>query len=283
MRKMMRLLLVLVACQVLLIPFVQAAETTKTNETKQGGAVAKKYPPYPDVWDWVIPYPERATQYVQTDFQANGDVRISYKLKSKALKKQEEDFPEGGSYGATFFGRQSVRPREDIKSYHLAHSRDRFVTLASGNVLKSVRRFKTTNGCFDRLDDFFVLEDGQGKTISRTNLYYVLNKPQRFTVYEPCYDGVDFTYQVEAVPAILVPLEDGTFLVVDGEHGLVIRFDEQFKTKSSLLNQRVFVLDSSSPPFGDPKGYGSREEGNRDWQRLEDDLYRHLMDVKGGR
>lgn len=282
MRKMIRPLLVLLACHVLLISLVQAGGPTKTDEAKHGEAVVKKYPPYPDVWDWVIPFPERATRYVQVDLQPDGDVRISYKLKSRALKKQEEDFPDvpqGGSYGATFFGRQSVTPPKDIPPYSI--DRSWRVTLASGNVLESASRFKETNGCFDRLDAFIVLKDDHGKTINRMTLYYVLSKPQRFTVYGPCYDGADFTYQVEAVPANLVALEDGTFLVVDGEHGLVIRFDEQFKTKSSLLNQVVFAFDSHFVPVGDLKDHGSREEGNKDWQGQVDDIYHYLMSLKG--
>ncbi|MDF0666769.1 MAG: hypothetical protein P0119_11955 [Nitrospira sp.] len=140
---------------------------------------------------------------------------------------------------------------------------------------------RQSKGCFERTERLLLLKDAQGKLIAQTYLFYILSKPKRFTVREDCYDGEDFTYQVEAIRASLVPLEDDTFLVVDRDHGLVIRFDEQFKTKSKLLNRRIFVDNLQT--FGSSEGYGSREEGNRDWQRYEDDLYRHLMDVKGGK
>ena len=270
----MKILLVLIGLSLTLMPFVQAAGRAQTGEAKENVSVVKKYPPYPDVWDWVIPFPDRKTQYLQADIVPSGDVRISYKFENKKHKKQASPYEAGN--GITFFGRRSVKPHEGMISHSWR------VTLASGKILESVSDvIRQSKGCFGRTDRSFLLKNADGKLIAETQLFYILSKPKRFTVREDCYDGADFTYQVEAMRASLIPLKDGTFLVVDGDHGLVIRFDEQFKTKSALLNQRVFVVDSNSVPFGAPEGYGSREEGNRDWQRYQNDLFRHLMEVKG--
>lgn len=272
MRKIMKILLVLIGLSLTLMPFVQAAGRAQAGEAQENVSVVKKYPPYPDVWDWVIPFPDRKTQYLQADILPSGDVRISYEFKSKKSKKGQPNSPKGETYGITFFERQLINSHEGIIG------RNWRVSLINGKILESGSNvMRESKGCFERADRSFFLKDTQGELLAETNLFYVLNKPKQFTVREDCYDGADFTYQVEAMRASLVPLKDGTFLVIDRDHGLVIRFDEQFKTKSALLNHRVFVVDSNSVPFRAP----SAEEGNRDWQRYEDDLFRYLMEVKG--
>lgn len=276
MRKIMKILLVLIVLNLTLMPFLQAAGRAQTGEAKENVSVVKKYPPYPDVWDWAIPSSHRRTQYLRADILASGDVRISYKLKIKKHKSGESNIPDRDSYGITFFDRQPIKPHEGTILP------DWGVTLTNGKILESVFDvIRLSKGCFERGDRSFLIKNAQGNLIEKMQLFYLLSEPKRFTVRQDCYDGADFTYQVEAMRASLVPLKDGTFLVIDGDHGVVIRFNEQFKTKSALLNQRVFVVDSTSPPFEAPGGYGSREEGNLDWQRYEDDLLRYLMEVKG--
>ncbi|MDF0666768.1 MAG: hypothetical protein P0119_11950 [Nitrospira sp.] len=101
----------------LCVAFTESAwvwEMAQAGDTTNKADVVTKYPPYPNVWDWVTPLPHRAMQYLQADIQSDGDVRISYELNSKELKKREANILEAETYGITFFGHQRVEPHEGI-------------------------------------------------------------------------------------------------------------------------------------------------------------------------
>lgn len=118
-------------------------------------------------------------------------------------------------------------------------------------------------------------------------LLFVLDRPETFVPSGTCggepYNDPAFTYRVTPMLADLIPLEDNTFLVADYEHGVVARFDEQWHSKSSLINQRIFVIAAEEMQSfirnkkylkPEAEGYGLR------WQRVGDDLYQFLMTLR---
>lgn len=288
MRKMMRLLLVLVACHVLLIPLVRAAETTKTAETKQGGAVVKKYPPYPDVWDWVTPYPTRMSYRLQAELLPDGDVQLSYRLKSKTPKPSEDLDPQGEEYSVLFFSKQPVPPPKDFYAY-VHHQKGR-VKLPNGKTVMSSGAWGSNSGCFSQFGREFTVRGADEQELNRKMLLYMLDRPETFVPSGMCegepYRDPSFSYHVTPMVAGLIPLEDNTFLVVDYEHGVVLRFDEQWQSKSPLLNRRVFILEGQQMQafIRDKKYLKTEAEGyGLIWQRVEDDLYQYLMTLKEGK
>lgn len=78
----------------------------------------------------------------------------------------------------------------------------------------------------------------------------------------------------------MLALDDGTFLL-PMHNGLIVRFDEHFKTKSSLLNRHFFVFDlNDSNLFIDKiigKKYNLEKTG---YQPVYDDLYRYLDNIR---
>jgi hypothetical protein len=106
-----------------------------------------------------------------------------------------------------------------------------------------------SSGCFDRLNGRVSITDSKrGRTTTKT-LFYLFDKPRVWRVSEACrgMDGPEvFSYRVESIFAEILPLADQTFLVIDSLHGLVIRLDSDFRTKSKLLGRKIFTLDTQS-------------------------------------
>lgn len=73
--------------------------------------------------------------------------------------------------------------------------------------------------------------------------------------------------------------KDGTFLLVASPQGYIIRFDENFKTKSKLMNNKFFWMDDKEFRKFNAK-YGDHVNGDRDLKRLYADLYKLLMNKK---
>src|SRR6266852_598231 len=84
MRTKMAQILFLLAAGVALVVSTWAGETT------QSGAVAKKYPPYPDVWGYELPWPQKPLKRdarIQVYAMKDGDYFVTYASRIKKLKK----------------------------------------------------------------------------------------------------------------------------------------------------------------------------------------------------
>lgn len=287
MRKIIKQLLVLLVFSVLLIPLVQAAETTKADEVKHDGAAVKKYPPYPDVWDWVTPFPSRMSYRLQAELLSNGDVQLSYRLKSRAPKPSEDLEPQGEKHSVLFFAKQPVPPPKDFYAY-IHHHKER-VKLPNGTTIRSSGAWEISN-CFHAHSRDFRVHNTDETERGAKVLFFVLDHPTTFVPSGMCegmpYDDPPFSYRMVSMLGGLIPLEDNTFLVVDYEHGVVIRFDEQWQSKSPLLNRRIFIMDkqefnafirNKKYEKSEAEGYGLR------WQVVDEDLYHYLFTTKGRR
>src|SRR5439155_27285653 len=103
-----------------------------------------------------------------------------------------------------------------------------------------------SNRCYDRLSGGVTIDNQQGRAPTVKKLFYLFDKPRTWRVSAACkgMDGPDvFSYQVESIFAEILPLQDDTFLVIDSLHGFAIRFDSGFRTRSKLLDRKVFVMD----------------------------------------
>lgn len=117
MKKMSKQLLALLAVSILLVSLAHA-EGLQVGKVEKSTAVVTKYPPYPDVWDWVTPDSGRMSYRFQAELLPNGDVRLSYQLKSKSSKPNEDINPQGEKQSALLFGQKSVTSMEDVDAYH---------------------------------------------------------------------------------------------------------------------------------------------------------------------
>lgn len=65
---------------------VQADGPAQSGDAKADMSTGIKYLPYPDVWNWKIPFHDRKIQFINADILPSGDVRISYQFKRKAKR-----------------------------------------------------------------------------------------------------------------------------------------------------------------------------------------------------
>lgn len=285
MKKFIASMTVLLAFGLTQAPIVFADGVVQNSEAQKEARTVKKYPPYPDVWDWITPFPSRTSYRFQAELLPDGDVQLSYQLKSKSPKPTEDVIPRGEEYSFLFFDKQSLSP---LKDFPARHNKWR-VRLPSGKIILNPGSGGGGN-CFHLFDRVFTVHDREANELAHKVLFYVLDHPETFVPSGMCegmpYDDPPFSYRMVTMLGDLIPLEDNTFLVVDFEHGVVIRFDEQWQSKSPLLNHRIFIMDKQEfnafirnrkYEKSEAEGYGIR------WQVVDEDLYQYLITTKGRR
>jgi len=238
-------------------------------------ATAKKYPPYPDVWHRKIPEPrEIYPNALNYEKAANGDIVILY---ARLPVKRPEDVNR--SKGAIYFFSGESYP--EINYQYLMQTKlvrpQKELRLASGKTIKyEILDHRIPLRCPQQLNSYFVIRDADGK-VTRKSLLYILDKPQRYTIQERCVDTIEreFDAKVVAIQSYILPLDDGTFLVKDGNAGIVIRFDANLKTKSPLLGQRLFWVDTQQIQR-------FIREGNINYQAMHDSILKQLRAKQDG-
>jgi uncharacterized protein YecT (DUF1311 family) len=128
------------------------------------------------------------------------------------------------------------------------------------------------------------------KTFWGKYLFVILAEPVHFQsgMSASCPEGKypDLIKKVEAVSGELLPLPDGTFLINTGS--MVLRFDQDFNSKASVINQNIFVLDADAkhdlvPEIANRKhrDYSPVEAGGPFlYQEALDDLYQYLIEFQ---
>jgi hypothetical protein len=231
------------------------------------------YPPYPEAWDWVAPAGSQLNQYGIYKLK-DGDIAIAHYPKSDS----------GATRFTTFFGKRSFASVEKELGGFRHDDAVSYFTKSDGEVIQATGGLGTrSGGCYDRLRGHITtVEKSAWKLLTSRTLLYVFDRPQHYRTDPNCLDGPSFNYRVDAVFAQFVPLEDRTFLLIDGEHGLIVRFDEAFRTKSKLLNKRLFWMDTNQLQQFEAN-YGDRAVGNVNLGQLQKDLYRLLIKAKGNK
>jgi hypothetical protein len=236
-------------------------------------AEEKKYPPYPDVWDWQIPNADRVTGLVRVRAvyaMDNGDVMVAY----------ENDSRDKVIKYVTFFEKIVVNnPKAVYKENYTGDAKSR-IPFRNGFFLSKIGGGMRSGGCYNALGFHIAIYDKtETKNLDDKRLLYVFDRPKYYETHHPhCMDGPSFYYRVDAVSAEFLPLKDGTFLLV-ADDGYIIRFDENFQTKSKLINNKFFWMDDEEFRTFEAK-YGDRAVGDKDLKRLYADLYKLLMNKK---
>jgi len=213
------------------------------------------------VWDWVVPDSNTFGHVLGVELRNDGDVLITF-----------------DNNGATFFGRQRSSPTTSQKWIH----GDATVHLKNGGVIQRAGALGgRSGGCYDRLNAVISKKDSSWKDMARKKLLYLYEKPERYVTKKECLDGPSFINRVDSVFADFIELEDGTLLYLDHRHGLVVRFDDNFGSRSSLMNSRLFLMDEDKfLELLRQIHYGSVETGDLNLQILQDRLYKELLTVK---
>lgn len=325
------LLIWLFAC-----PCILSAETN--GETK-------RYPPYPDIWDWSVPDTEAyISPWLHAHLLDNGDVLILYSMQddtarkpeketlsnptavdkklaglvSKATGKPEQAQGELVLGQITLFGKQTIVSQPS--NVRIMRNEDQPIQLSDGSVARIVasnddsisRHLPLTDGSiitsahthplkdcflgpakawFIRKTEIPKPNQSPPKVLARKIIFRLLDKPKTWegAYYENCDESEHrLIVRAEPMQGTILPLNDGTFLVVSSSAGLIIRFDKDFQTRSPLLNRKFFVFDQDEHTDGifidkiTGKQYWEEKDGQTYSKNQEalDDLYNYLISIK---
>jgi len=211
-----------------------------------------KYPPYPDIWGYYFPYGISQVSYV-----SNGDVLVTHTKSIKSVQKRDGTCCDSfRQYGITqFFSAQTQRLPNDerrqlrtaIRSAHIYYSANRTVRFSDGSILK--RTGYVSGKCYP-LSPAYTLEliDPNGRVLVEKYLFilhesavrpHVNKDPDCLLTNQPYLRRTNWP-----VP-YLIPLWEDQVLILIESPALLVRFDKRLNTHSSLLNNRIFLIDKN--------------------------------------
>jgi hypothetical protein len=290
---------------------MQPAVVLQQDAQTASAPLAKQYPPYPDVWELVIPLSKNMRQRgMHGTRMENGDVMIGYVSPEKIESRIFQAIPGKDLEWRTFFSRQKA----EVINAATGETR-----LDDGTIVRPVKRPPGVNyfpniaelkdgshvyaasgefdkGCYQGpgANTLFRYNKKTGDRLQHTKVVFLLldepltietgsvNGPNRSPKCDAAEQQV--TTRVVSLAGKILPLEDGGFLFVS--YGVVIRFDASLNTHTELLNKKLFVLDSEifdSTELGKITGKNYMDEhGWTKMQEVADDLYAYLIKLSKG-
>ncbi|CAI4029615.1 hypothetical protein DNFV4_00033 [Nitrospira tepida] len=265
------------------------------GETAKEPAVTKKYPPYPEVWGYELPWPEKNSRHsgIMIFKKDDGDYVAMY---IERIRKQRR---KNGSCcdlkyehaGQSFFSGKKWDGKE-VGDFTEQHREDRVPQefgkphpwiLTDGSEVQEAT--KGASRCLNYLDWYLRLLDPDKKVIVEKHLIYLLERPIKEPVCYPSERNENLigkqkavTMRVQGVYPYIIPLEDGTFLLYDQYGNIIMRFDRKFNTKSELLNRKVFVVDRQALETFVLERVKQRNQDYND-QTLNDAVYEYVTNL----
>lgn len=235
----------------------RAAKLHHARRPERPALPANRFPPYPEVWGYEFPSLENQQRGLQLDVQAsgNGDFAVSY-LTSLGVKNGKID---SGDNGLLFFSGKPLHGLELKKFRDKSYLRDNDALSNSIEIDDdtSWERILTIDFCRPfskyRMGKY---ENRPRKLIEERSILYYVERPVHtyydHDAYRQCevkagwreFPEKFYEAHVFAVLPGLVPLDDNTFLLYDQLGNFILRFDKDFKSRSPLVNQTVFVVET---------------------------------------
>lgn len=146
-----------------------------------------------------------------------------------------------GERGIGFFSGQTLtRGQAQQHALDTSNIRPYQIVLTDGRMVRRVG----PPGCVSRPDVTVALEDAQHRIQKQYALIWIPETPRRLNAAECALVGAPPSTLQHAL--ILDPklfaLPDNTFLAADAQSGVVIRFDGDFSSNSSLLGDRLLLM-----------------------------------------
>jgi len=294
----------------------QAATSPQTVQSGEANAdanaTAKKYPPYPDVWEMLFPQlVNKQLPALRNVWLDNGDIWFGFISKEKTNKTLIEGIPLKEFTGITFFSRQKIVFSDANDEVGVDNDTKIKITNLSGKhyfpgtaeledesyVISSNGSFE--KGCYQGPGGNQLTRYQSKKTLkslqSSKVAFLLLDEP--VTITTGATDGQNrsaacdaaeetITTRVVSISGEILPLRAGGFLLVDRDYGLAIRFDSNLNTRSELLNKKLFVFDTEllNAHFIN-RVSGRNYQDSHGWtkmQEINDDLFAYLIKLSKG-
>jgi hypothetical protein len=232
--------------------FEDAAATEETNSIK--------YPPYPDVWGYEFPWPGKndPMSLINVSRVESGDYMIDY-VKSRTKYKRKDgsccDYVQKFGSVLFFSGEAQDLTFAELNALGRQYKKilQKQVIFRDGSVIK--RESDDYSKAPDPFSLYLIKEDKDENIVGKKHFVCLLDKPIKREIckalpgYESCERNNNFKgrYMIKRIENILptfISLDDETFLFTASfDCNLIIRMDKDFKTRSNLLNRRLFILD----------------------------------------
>lgn len=220
--------------------------TTTSNRTKPiDSAPKEKYPPYPNVWDYV-PEPGDVTPGVfwQTP---SGDIAVIKETHAKTVDGKKVWLSESvGFFSGKLYSNMTEEDR--VKSEFVELKPNRFrkpFKLSNGNFVLS-KSLPTGAKCGNEFSNYIEISNEEHNTLHKFRLLYL---PENPSLDKGSYCEGDAPRQIRVVSLHprFIELEDDTFLAASED--IVVRFRPDFTMGSNLLNKRLFIVDLDIDPY----------------------------------
>lgn len=288
-----------------------AEEKPINSQTKETQATT--YPPYPDVWDWYEPvimvFP------FSLYLMPNGDALTEYHKESgkdKKLKTYAALFFEKNKFARKDAERILLNAKKYLRKLKEEKGEERFDYLKYAAVSPDGTWTITWTipynlNCYAGPNRYpFVLTNTKTGEKRIFTIFRLLDKPESFYVHGlfgqrgtkdeekefpnatcPGEARRTFKYQVDSVSGNFLFLNDNTFLFqvewrgkdVNGT-GLVLRFDSDLKSRSSIIGDYMFLIENKGLPGVMNELTGKEYEDDVPGEVETKDLYDYLMSIK---
>ena len=249
-------------------------------------AEEKKYPPYPDVWGYEFPWPGKGDRNSSLNITkiADGDYIITYVKKREKFKRKDGSCCDYiHKYEGLSFFSGKIFTEDEYKKIRRENIKSGLKIISNeGNIIESISIATSAHCASPFYDHYIIKKDRNGKIIEKKMLLYYYDNSQKTDINKYCernnsYSKDYILKRVENVYAKVSPLEDGTFFLYDPEGNFIIRFDEKFSTKSTLINRRVFLVNR----LDFEKIYEKQsKEGRINDQEMNDAVTNYLINLK---
>lgn len=240
--------------------------------------IAKIYPPYPEVWDYIAEPNDNPP--IQFFLNPSGDISVVTKTVFEGTAEERITFSVTRSlFAAVEYPQTTLMQRKEIGIKELRRSNvlNPF-EVSPGIIITNKRKNNGSANCGDLISDYVEVNDKNNGTVREFHIFY-LPKEQKLINQENCEGGGVYPLKVQSLNLIYTPLEDDTFLASSRNADVVIRFRPDFSTGSPLLNKKIFIVPVDINPYIDL----NIDSKGRTRSTDQDVYYQYLMRLAGER
>lgn len=250
----------------------------------------KKYPPYPDVWGYELPYPSEGNRYSHIDplMMENGDIYFTYVQKKTQTRRKDGtccDFDLHFAGLSFFLGEKHLFTGGEYNAFRRANrERELYpnpwieITFSDGTHIKQ----RSTGGgnCYGPYRYYLEKRDKAGNVVARKTLLYVLNKPNKIGLIPSCGDGEgDVIERAASGHLNVIDLKDDSFLIYEYKGNVILRLDKNLNTQFPL-NGRVFLIDTAVIDTIKKEAKSRHHITVEYYQYINDAVYDYLLMLK---
>ncbi|PYV83770.1 MAG: hypothetical protein DMG05_25555 [Acidobacteria bacterium] len=259
-------------------PQVQAGDQAKEK------SVAKKYPPYPDVWGYELPWPAKDDRNVLFNVFSlpEGDYFVTYVKSLRKAKRKDGtccDFKMTHAAFNFFSGQKRDLSGDELDAFGRANDKNRLqgelrkILFSDGSSIEQEGR---GHNCYEPFPYSILRKNKDGVVSINKKLLYLLPNSRKVQINGGrCADpATTIDKKVEEVYARFMQIEDETFILYDTGGNFILRFDKELNT-NYRLNNSIFLVDME-------RIEKIKEVQNYDPQATQDGISQYLLDLKRG-